>query len=282
MKTLYVSDLDGTLLRSDERTSDYTNGIINRLTEQGMIFSYATARSLVTAKKVTRGLCARIPLIVYNGAFVMDNVTGDLLIANYFTQDIREVLWQLLEHEIYPIVYSYINGAEKFSYIRERCTKGMIDFLQTRKGDPRDNPVKTTEELLNGSCFYITCIDRPDKLKPLYHTCQEQFHCVYQTDLYTKEQWLEIMPRQASKANAALQLKKRFGCSRLVAFGDGRNDLDLFAAADESYAVENAVDELKAAATGVILSNQEDGVARWLEQYARQNGQKRGCAISPA
>ena len=70
MKTLYVSDLDGTLLRSDERTSDYTNGIINRLTEQGMIFSYATARSLVTAKKVTRGLCARIPLIVYNGAFV--------------------------------------------------------------------------------------------------------------------------------------------------------------------------------------------------------------------
>lgn len=87
--------------------------------------------------------------------------------------------------------------------------------------------------------------------------------------LYTKEQWLEIMPRQASKANAALQLKKRFGCSRLVAFGDGSNDLDLFAAADESYAVENAADELKAAATGVILSNQEDGVARWLEQHVR-------------
>ena len=49
MKTLYVSDLDGTLLRSDERTSDYTNQVINRLTEQGMLFSYATARSLVTA-----------------------------------------------------------------------------------------------------------------------------------------------------------------------------------------------------------------------------------------
>lgn len=75
MKTLYVSDLDGTLLRSNETTSDYTNAVINSLTDRGILFSYATARSLVTAKKVTRGMCARFPLIVYNGAFVMDNVT---------------------------------------------------------------------------------------------------------------------------------------------------------------------------------------------------------------
>lgn len=44
MKTLYVSDLDGTLLQNNERTSDYTNEVINRLNANGMIFSYATAR----------------------------------------------------------------------------------------------------------------------------------------------------------------------------------------------------------------------------------------------
>lgn len=43
MKTLYVSDLDGTLLRSDETTSEYTNSVINNLTDRGMILSYATA-----------------------------------------------------------------------------------------------------------------------------------------------------------------------------------------------------------------------------------------------
>ncbi|MDO5156865.1 MAG: HAD hydrolase family protein [Eubacteriales bacterium] len=59
MKTLYVSDLDGTLLRSNEVTSDYTNDVINRLTSDGMLFSYATARSLVTAKKVTKGIVAK-------------------------------------------------------------------------------------------------------------------------------------------------------------------------------------------------------------------------------
>ncbi|MEE3495490.1 MAG: HAD hydrolase family protein, partial [Butyrivibrio sp.] len=79
MKTLYVSDLDGTLLRSDEQMSEYTNNTINRLVSEGMLFSYATARSLITAKKVTKGLNAKIPLIVYNGAFIIDNVTEEVL-----------------------------------------------------------------------------------------------------------------------------------------------------------------------------------------------------------
>ena len=67
MRTLYVTDLDGTLLRSSETTSDFTNQTINELVEKGMLFSYATARSYSTSAKVTRGLNAKIPLIVYNG-----------------------------------------------------------------------------------------------------------------------------------------------------------------------------------------------------------------------
>ena len=54
-KTLYVSDLDGTLLRHDQTVSPFTAETINTLTARGMLFSYATARSLVTAKTVTKG-----------------------------------------------------------------------------------------------------------------------------------------------------------------------------------------------------------------------------------
>ena len=54
MKTLFVSDLDGTLLRSDETLSQFTIDTINELAKRGILFSYATARSLVTAKKVKR------------------------------------------------------------------------------------------------------------------------------------------------------------------------------------------------------------------------------------
>ena len=141
MKTLYVSDLDGTLLRKNETLSPYTIKTINALTSSGMLFSYATARSLNTAKKVTEGLNTHFPLIIYNGAFVKDNITEEILIANYFEEDIYDVLRDLFAHEIYPIIYSYQNNIEKFSYIPAKATSGMQTFLNSRKGDKRTNIV---------------------------------------------------------------------------------------------------------------------------------------------
>lgn len=265
MNTLYVSDLDGTLLRSNEVTSEYTNSVINSLTDKGMIFSYATARSLITARKATKGINAKIPLIVYNGAFVIDSVTEDILIANYFDESVHKVLDELYDNRIYPIVYAYIEGKEKFSFIPELCTAGMKKFIDSRSGDIRTNVVKTTNELKSGDIFYITCIDEPDKLKPLYDKYKNTFHCVYQTDIYTNEQWLEIMPLAASKSNAIKQLQGLLKCDKLVVFGDGKNDIDMFELADESYAVQNAHEDLKKYATAIIPSNDEDGVARWLD-----------------
>lgn len=91
MNSLYISDLYGILLRSDETLSQFTIDTINELTSKGMLFSYATARSLVTAKKVAKGLDAHFPLIVYNGGFIIDNVTGKIISASYFEKDIDEV-----------------------------------------------------------------------------------------------------------------------------------------------------------------------------------------------
>ena len=116
MKTLYVSDLDGTLLRGDVRTSPFTNRVINELTERGMLFSYATARSYLTASSATSGLTARIPLITYNGTLVRDNSSGELLLSYFFTRwEAEELLKALLENGISPIVYTY-DGQEHFSY----------------------------------------------------------------------------------------------------------------------------------------------------------------------
>mgnify|MGYP001089132057 FL=1 len=84
MNPLYVSDLDGTLLRSDETLSSFTAETIHGLIEKGMLFSYATARSFVTASKVTKGLGARIPVIVYNGTMVLDSADGSVLLSHFY------------------------------------------------------------------------------------------------------------------------------------------------------------------------------------------------------
>ena len=168
MRTLYVSDLDGTLLRSDERTSGYTNRTVNRLVGEGMLFSYATARSFQTARKATAGLEAEIPLIVYNGAAVADNRDGSFLQMNFFGGEAAEILDELEACGVFPIVYAVAGGREMFSYLPARCTRGMRAFLETRKNDRRANPVATRRTLRAGDIFYFTCIDEREKLLPFY------------------------------------------------------------------------------------------------------------------
>jgi len=124
--------------------------------------------------------------------------------------------------------------------------------------------VRDRAELAAGQSFYFTCIGSEKLLFPLYERYRDRFYCVYQKDIYSGDQWLEIMPKDVNKANAAQRLAAMYGCERMVAFGDGVNDLPMFRMADECYAVANAANELKTAATAVIGSNNDDGVAHWL------------------
>jgi len=264
LKTLYLSDLDGTLLNSSQKTSQFTNKTINKLVSEGMIFSYATARSWSTASKVTSGINVSIPAIVYNGAFVVDSVTNRKIMSNYFGDEAGEIIDRMVNNGIYPNVYSVRDDEEKFSFVADKMTRGMADFVESRKGDSRTNPVNSASELYKGDIFYIACIDEYERLLPLYEKYKADLHCIFQRDIYSKEQWLEIMPKSTSKSAAAIRLKKQLGCDRLVVFGDALNDKDLFECADESYAVSNAAAELKEAATAVIDSNDDDGVAKWL------------------
>ena len=80
------------------------------------------------------------------------------------------------------------------------------------------------------------------------------------------------MPQSSSKSNAVLRLKKYLNAEKVVVFGDGKNDVDMFNIADESYAVENAVEDLKKIATGIIGNNNDDSVAKWLELNILENG----------
>ena len=265
MKVLYVSDLDGTLLRSNEKTSAFTNQVINQLTAKGMLFSYATARSYLTATKATEGLNAKIPIITYNGAVILENDTYEIIAKNTFAQEEKEEIRNtLLGHGIFPIVYAYQSGKEQFSYLVDKCNRATMEFIATRRGDERETPVASVHELGSGDVFYFVCIDQYEKLEPLYIHFKEKYHCIFQKDVYSGEQWLEIIPKTVSKANAISQLKEYLGVEYVVVFGDGKNDIEMFELADEAYAVENAVDELKSIATGIIESNNSDGVAKWL------------------
>ena len=67
MKTLYISDLDGTLLNSKAMLSDFTVKTINDLTDKGMNFTIATARTSATVLKMLSDVNIKIPVILMNG-----------------------------------------------------------------------------------------------------------------------------------------------------------------------------------------------------------------------
>lgn len=268
-KILYVTDLDGTLLNRSGKASPYSIATINALTARGMLFTYATARSLVSASVVTDGLTGDIPVIVYNGAFIFHAATGKVLSQEDFKEtEWKTIITALETYKISPLVYSFIDGAEKVSWMKGTENEGIRHYLDARKGDHRLRPVETKKQLYQGSMFYFTCIGEKDNLLPIYHIFSNapQYRCIIQQELYRPEFWCEIMPAKATKAYAIQKLKKLLNCDKVISFGDAVNDIPMFMASDEAYAVENAVPELKSMATGIIGSNEEDGVARWLKE----------------
>lgn len=270
--TLYVSDLDGTLLGRDEQLSPFTVWALNSLIRRGMRFTYATARSEHSAVRVTAGLTKELPVIVYNGAFILDGPGGKPLFQVGF--DPGQVRWlreNAGKYGLWPVVYAFVDGVERLSWVAGRETPGQAHYLQNREWDKRLRPVHTLEELFAGDVFYCTFIEEESALAPLHQQAlgRPWLTATFQQELYRPEYWLELMPKAATKAHAAAELKKMLGCDKMVAFGDAVNDLPLFAAADVACAVGNAVPPLKAAATEVIGSNEEDGVAKWLLENVR-------------
>lgn len=265
MKTLYISDLDGTLLDATPHTSEYTNKVIKALHDSDIIFSFATARSYTTTKQVTKGLSMKYPAVVHNGTFIVDTF-GKIITKNTFSKEDSDfIIDTLLELEINPIVYSLINDKEQFSFIRSKLNKETLAFLAMRENDPRKREIFANENFYDGEVYYFTLIGDEEKTEPLYHKLKDSFQCYFQRDLYSGDYWLEILPKGATKANAVKQLASMLGCEKIVAFGDGINDVEMFSIADECYAVENAEDVLKEKSTDIIGKNTDDAVAKWLE-----------------
>lgn len=275
MKTLFVSDLDGTLLTAKETVSEYSMRLLNELIdEDGVLFTYATARSLNSAAKAVWGLRQNLPVILYNGAIIMEPWNGNKLYNSHFTGMVRADIRRILhEYDVWPLVYSFLGNKERVSWLRGRETEGMKRYLSRRAGDPRLNPVDSPDELKDDEIFYYTYIDAKERTDVLHAVFEKdaRFRCIYQQETYQSDYWLEIMPAGTSKGAAATVLKERLGAERLVVFGDALNDRELFRAADEAYAVENADEELKKVATAVIGYSEEDSVSKFirdnLEKY---------------
>ena len=268
-KTLYVSDLDGTLMHKDLKISDFSVKTINALVEKGVAFTYATARSISSAGTITKDLKLNLPVITRNGAVLADNNTGKIIEKALFTEKEVEMLKDMLpELPKTGFVSCYFGDDMKKVFAGRLHTAELQGYLDYYKDDPSVVTVSALSEMFMGNPGYVTIIGNKVETEPLYLRTREYngWECLFQKDVYRDEYWLEIAPRNSTKAKSILKLKEEYGFDKLVVFGDSANDITMFKIADEAYAVSNAVDELKALATGIIGSNEEDAVAVYLSK----------------
>lgn len=276
MKTLFVSDLDGTLFGNNAELSDYTVNTINKLIDGGLNFTIATARSPWSIVKL-QGLKINIPAVLLNGVCVYD-IRKSLFVH---TEPIEEPLFKKLlqiihEHDLSGFLYMKKDNSIEVFYENIR-TPNALAFMQERKtlyGKKFTRAYPFTEYDFTGMLpVYYTVSTRLEALEPFYKKVKslEGLRAEFYQDIYNENLWfLELLSDKASKSHALNFIKKTYGFDRVVVFGDNLNDLPMFALADYCVAVGNAHEDVKSRADEVIKSNTENGVADWLlENYKR-------------
>ena len=273
MKTLYVSDLDGTLLQPDARLSAETVGMLNRAIDGGKLFTVATARTPATVAGILRDVNMRIPAVVMTGASLWDTKTGHYSRMRHLpVEGARELLDVYLASETSTFVYTLDHDMIDIYHIGGEITSLQEEFIAERINSPYKR--MHLEGVVDGK--FAGDISRVILLYTMLPDAKAQstFEATkgipgirpqYYHDIYGPEVGiLEAFSSEATKAKAMRALAAQVGADRIVAFGDNVNDLPMMREADVAVAVENALPEVREAADIVIGPNTDNSVARFI------------------
>lgn len=282
-RTLYISDLDGTLLDPCGKISQTSATLINHAIARGALFSVATARTPATVSMLLSGLNLNIPLVVMTGAALWDIRTGRYSDQQYFN---ASQVGRIIE------AYGHPEGGGGFLYtlasrpegkdLMEIYHIGPLNELERNFMEERlDSPYKkffvpesgmseVPEKIENAVLFFgiqpnATATAILEQLRKI-EGINPMFYHDWFSDRFAE---IEAFPSGATKAKAIRRLAMKVGAERIVVFGDNLNDLSMMEIADWSVAVANAVDEVKYAADETIGSNSADAVARYILEDMR-------------
>lgn len=275
---LYISDLDGTLLTPDATVTDRTRDVLNRLIREGLNFSVATARTQATVSQILREVTINVPVVLMNGACLYDLQTARYIRTEGLPEPARAELFRTLKkHQMEGFVYTVDDNRLSTWYERidTPAARKFVAEREQRYGKVFTGVNDFARDLSDRTMVYFSVTDRQERLAPLYADLKQTslMRVEFYRDVYQPGNcYLEICANTASKFFAVKYLRDQFGFEKITCFGDNVNDLPMFAASDERYAVGNALPELKEKADAVIGSNLEDGVAQWLCCHAGKKG----------
>lgn len=272
-KTLFVSDLDGTLMQPGAFISDEAKRMLNQSIADGKLFTIATARTPATVSGIIKDVNFKIPAIVLTGAAVWDPKTNIYSNPKFMKPEVVENLVDTYHEMRFPIfLFTLDGGLLNIYHIGGKLNDLEQQFMDERIHSPykrfhvrEDGREVLPPDFSNTIIFYGM---QPTEPAQAVHVRTSQIpgcrpQCYH--DLYGPTIALvDAFAPDATKANAIFDMKKQTGADRVVAFGDNLNDIPMLKAADVAVAVENALPEVKDVADIVIGPNTEDSVAKFI------------------
>ncbi len=262
MIKLIAADMDGTLLDSEKRTPKELPQVVRALKQQGIRFVIASGRQMATLMRDMGDLAEELTYIAENGAVIVDN--GKMLHVDPIDKGIvRHILEQTRgETGMYAVLCCpdrAVIGASapeefhrnvKMYYESTQIVPDLLEALDTI-----------------GDVCKMAFYDEGDAEHHEYPILK----CLFAHELpviLSSYSWVDIMKPGTHKGQGMRTLQRLLDIrpEECMAFGDYFNDVEMLESVGESYAMENALDEVKAVARYIAPSNDENGVMRVIKE----------------
>lgn len=243
-------DLDGTLLRNDKTISDYTISILRECRNRGIKTIFATVRGATTLffddTELFDGCLKNAGATAFDGDELI--YRQDISIAK-----IRPLLLACTENNIKAGV-QVVGEQMHYTNFDASAVWEYIDYFKI---------VDFADFNLNVVKFYALAHTAAEKeiIRRYLPDCARIFVC--------REDITFAFNKNAVKSEAAMALARRWNIKQneVAAFGDDIVDIEFLQWAGVGVAVGNALGEVKEAANYICGTNENDGVAKWIEQY---------------
>jgi 5-amino-6-(5-phospho-D-ribitylamino)uracil phosphatase len=261
---LIAIDLDGTLLTDDKIISERNKQAIHKAREMGHVVCIATGRPYRASQMYYQELNLNTPIVNFNGAFTHNPLHKgfgyyhsplELNIAKTIIEtceafQVKNIMVEIIDDfylryydEVLIDTFTMGESPVKFGNLHHILAEHPTSILI----HPQDNHVKELRELLRTA--HAEVIDQRVWGAP----------------------WnvIEIVKAGLNKAVGLEKIAKYYSIpkERIIAFGDEDNDLEMIEYAGIGVAMENAIPELKNIANKITVTNENDGIATFLEDY---------------
>ncbi|KFF02712.1 Cof-type HAD-IIB family hydrolase [Flavobacterium reichenbachii] len=254
-----VTDLDGTLLNTQHRISDYTKSIFQELHNQNYLIVVATGRHHLDAMAIIDKLEIPVYLVSSNGARIHSPEKEELFAFNLDSDIVKAALNVEIDPEITVVLF------KENVWQTNKISEKLNAFQEKLNYRPELVDYKALEDF--GAIKIFFSCDNHEKLVKLKDdilaNSSEHLH-----HAFSLPTCLEFMDKSIDKAVAIETVleKAGFTLAEAVSFGDGFNDVQMLSVSGKGLIMGNAPALLKETLPNleVIKTNAEDGVARFI------------------